>query len=176
MTSKPTRTVPPVDNAYGMILVDIAGMIAAARNVTARSVNCFMTATYWLIGRRVVEFEQKGETRAAYGVALLRRLSGDLSKRFGRGFGVDNLQRFRAFYLAHPANEIYATVSRISADGEIPEKEQTPSAQSDITVLAQRFPLPWSAYVRLLAVKSEHARRFYESEALQGGWSVRQEA
>jgi hypothetical protein len=71
-----------------------------------------MTAAYWLIGRRIVESEQKGEKRAAYGEELLKRLPVDLSQRFGRGFGVDNLQRFRTFYLVYPLERIYATLSR----------------------------------------------------------------
>lgn len=193
MTSKPTRTTPPVETAYGMILGDIAGLVAAARNAAARSVNCIMTAAYWLIGRRIVEFEQGGETRAQYGEELLKRLSTDLSSRFGRGFGVDNLQRFRAFYLAYQEFEIPATVSRKSVDGGLPQKYATLSRKSDrcltsqadesiqtvsgalaVADIARHFPLPWSAYVRLLSVKNENARRFYEKEALRGGWSVRQ--
>jgi len=200
MTSKMIKPKPSTETSYGIILSDIASMIFAARHTAARSVNCVMTATYWLIGRRIVEFEQKGETRAAYGIALLKRLSEDLSKQFGQGFGVDNLQRFRAFYLSHRNLEIYATVSRTSADGDLPQNYatlsrkfclsstnradkilQTPSAESRqgaielfLKSASRHFPLPWSAYVRLLAVKNECARRFYESEALRGGWSVRQ--
>jgi len=105
-------------------------LIAAARNAAARSVNCIMTATYWLIGRRIVEFEQGGETRAQYGEELLKRLSTDLTSRFGRGFGVDNLQRFRAFYLAYPAVGKYATPSRMSADDGSPRKYATLSSKS----------------------------------------------
>jgi len=132
MTSKPARANPHVESAYGIVLNDIAGLIAAARSAAARSVNCIMTATYWLIGRRIVEFEQGGETRAQYGEELLKRLSTDLSARFGRGFGVDNLQRFRAFYLAYPAVGKYATPSRISADGDVSEKHAALSRKSGI--------------------------------------------
>ena len=59
-----------------------------------------------------MESEQKGEKRAAYGEELLKQLSVDLGKCYGRGFGVDNLQRFRAFYLVYPPEQIYATLSR----------------------------------------------------------------
>ncbi len=193
MTLQRNKTASPVETDYGAVLSDIAGLITAARQATARSVNSIMTATYWLIGRRIVEFEQGGKTRAVYGEALLIRLSEDLSKRFGRGFGVDNLQRFRAFYLAYQKFGIYATVSRKRVDGGLPQKYATLSHQSDLCVasqaeesvqtvsgvlavadIARHFPLPWSVYVRLLAVKDENARRFYETEALRGGWSVRQ--
>ncbi len=184
MTSKPAKakTAASLESAYGMILGDISGVIAAARSAAARSVNCVMTAAYWLIGRRIVEFEQGGETRAQYGEELLVRLSADLTARFGRGFSRRNLQDMRLFYQAYPVEPIRRTPSAksqapllaASVDVAAMAKEQTPSAKSDIAVLAKRFPLPWSAYVRLLAVKNEQARRFYEREALRGGWSVRQ--
>jgi len=157
-----------------------------------------MTATYWEIGRRIVEFEQGGENRAAYGQALLKRLSADISARFGRGFSERNLEQMRLFYQAWPVEKICLTVSgkwlpleisqTPSAKSEPPQNSQTPSGQSragtiseslirksiDLPALAKCFPLPWSAYVRLLAVKNEPARSFYETEALRCGWSVRQ--
>jgi len=68
----------------------------------ARSVNAIMTATYWLIGRRMVEGEQKGKCRAGYGLALLARLSEDLTSRCGRGFSKRNLDPMRRFYLSRP--------------------------------------------------------------------------
>ena len=143
---------------------EIGVLLDEARRTSARAVNAIMTATYWEIGRRIVEYEQQGKARAEYGEALLKRLAADLTPRCGRGFGVDNLQRFRLFYLAHPSEEIYATLSRKSLA----------SPEGGTSRLAARFPLPWSAYVRLLAVKNENARVFYETEALRAGWSVRQ--
>jgi hypothetical protein len=59
-----------------------------------------MTATYWEIGRRVVEFEQGGSKKAEYGERLIYRLSNDLTKRFGRGFMRRNLFQNNAFYIA----------------------------------------------------------------------------
>ncbi|WP_321969075.1 PDDEXK nuclease domain-containing protein [Paraburkholderia tropica] len=164
---------------------EIASVVESARSAAARSVNALMTATYWEIGRRIVEFEQGGEVRAAYGEALISRLGTDLSGRFGRGFGARNLAQMRAFYLAWPAERIVQTVSAQSPD---PWIVQAASAQSqmptttgagevrapELTIVAQAFPLPWSAYVRLLSVKTEAARVFYETEALREGWSVRQ--
>jgi hypothetical protein len=98
----------PSDSSDGY--VDLVGGIAdvldVARRNSARAVNAIMTATYWEIGRRIVEYEQQGKARAQYGQALLKKLAADLSARFGRGFGVDNLQRFRLFYLAYRAEEI----------------------------------------------------------------------
>ena len=72
-------------------LADVVGLVAAARGVAARTVNAVITTTYWSIGRRIVEQEQHGAARAGYGEELVRRLSLDLSERFGRGFGRRNL-------------------------------------------------------------------------------------
>lgn len=128
ITKKPIEPTKPdnrLDFHYDSILGDISNFIDAARRSAARFVNCIMTAAYWLIGRRIVEYEQGGKERAEYGEALLGRLSADLASRYGRGFGVDNLQRFRAFYLAYPPNRIYATMSRKSGLGQSDKKYAT---------------------------------------------------
>jgi len=144
-----------------------------------RAVNSIMTATYWEVGRRIVEFEQKGEKRAEYGEALLSRLAQDLSTRIGRGFSRFNLGRFRAFYLAFPSEQIRATPSLQSL---VDEKRATVSLElahesSPLALvnLACAFPLPWSHYVQLIGhSRSPEAFAFYQAEALRGGWSVRQ--
>ena len=147
----------------------------------ARSVNAAMTAAYWLVGHRIVEFEQSGEERAEYGAALIERLAEDLTGQFGRGFSRQNLQHMRLFYLSYQPDRIRQTLSGKSARLPAREIRQTPSGEFDspsIEVgfddLLSAFPLPWSAYVRLLSVRNESARDFYETEALRGGWSVRQ--
>ncbi len=75
-----------------------------------------MTASYWEIGRRIVESEQGGAQRAGYGEALIERLAVDLTRQFGRGFGAVNLSQTRRFYLAWPAAEIFQTPSEKSED------------------------------------------------------------
>lgn len=176
---------PILPTGYGDIHSGIVELLETARRTAARSVNALMTASYWEIGRRIVEFEQGGKERAEYGEALIKRLSDDLSRQFGRGFGWRNLTQMRSFYLAWPAGHILQTPSAKSSAQPI---LQTPSAESggaqvigshakqslDLVTLAARFPLSWSAYVRLLSVKNEAARTFYEAEALRCGWSVRQ--
>lgn len=149
-------------------------MLEAARRSSARAVNAVMTATYWEIGRRIVEYEQRGRERAEYGEAMLERLSNDLTSRYGRGFGVVNLSQMKKFYLVWPSDPIFQTLSEKSPPTEKAVILQTPSAESILARTAARFPLPWSASVRLLAVKNENARSFYEAEALRAGWSVRQ--
>jgi len=152
---------------YGHLVSGITELLETARRASARSVNAIMTAAYWMIGRRIVEFEQKGELRAEYGEELIERLAADLSARYGRGFSVRNVWQMKAFYLAWP------TPQTTSAESEGREILQTVSAESSLSKIASCFPLPWSAYVRLLSVKNENARRFYGTEALRGGWSVR---
>ena len=170
---------------YSAVHADIVSLLEAARRAAARSVNAMMTATYWAIGQRIVSFEQGGQDRAAYGEALIERLSSDLSVHFGRGFSKQNLWQMRAFHLAWPAKQISQTPSAkssapqilqtLSRESEVSGNLQTTSGQSlDLPALAQAFPLPWSAYVRLLSVKNPQARAFYETESLRGGWSVRQ--
>src|SRR5579883_735710 len=83
---------------YDSVLSDVVELLDAARRASARVINSLMTATYWEMGRRIVEYEQAGKRRAIYGAELLLDLSTDLTKRFGRGFSVDNLERARKFY------------------------------------------------------------------------------
>ena len=163
-----------VPAGYAGIHGGIVDLLDAARQTAARSVNALMTASYWEIGRRIVEAEQQGKRRAGYGEQLMERLSTDLTAQFGRGFGVNNLENMRRFFLAYPASEISQTLSGKLGSEPPDEKSQTVSGKLTLGELAQVFTLPWSAYVRLLSVKDEHARRFYETEALRGGWSVRQ--
>jgi len=185
MTKRPIKQRESGEADYKSILGDVAGVIEAARRSAARSVNSILTAAYWLIGRRIVEFEQAGRVRADYGTELLKRLAADLTNRFGRGFGPVNLSQMKKFYLLWPTERIFQTLSEKShalpPSGESRAILQTASEQSAtvptesiLRSAAACFPLPWSAYVRLLSVEHENARTFYETEALRGGWSVRQ--
>jgi predicted nuclease of restriction endonuclease-like (RecB) superfamily len=158
---------PVIIEDYDGLLSGVASLIDEARRASAQSVNAIITATYWEIGRRIVDNEQGGRRRAGYGEALLKRLSADLVNRFGRGFSERNLEQMRNFYLAWPISQT------LSAKFQ-PANSQTSSAELSVQALSDRFPLPWSAYVRLLSVKNGQARAFYEQEALRGGWSVRQ--
>ena len=160
-----TATTSGLDAPYRAVFGDVSKIIDAARESAARSVNAAMTAAYWLTGRRIVEFEQSGGERAEYGAALIERLAEDLTARFGRGFSLQNIYNMRLFYLSYRPGRILQTAS-----GEF----DPPSVELGFDDLLSAFPLPWSAYVRLLSVRNESARQFYETEALRGGWSVRQ--
>ncbi len=178
-------TPPPVLADYADMRGGIVAVVQAARVAVARNVNALMTASYWEIGHRIVEAEQKGQRRAGYGEQLVERLAVDLTGQFGRGFSQQNLWLMRSFYLAWPLDVILQTPSgeldarpALSAPQGIPQtlpaELGTHAHGWTLPELANAFPLPWSAYVRLLSVKSAPARQFYEAEALRGGWSVRQ--
>ena len=175
------RSALSQDAPYQTIFGDVSKIIDAARESAARSVNAAMTAAYWLIGRRIVELEQSGEERAEYGAALIERLAEDLTVQFGRGFSLRNIYNMRLFYLAHPTDRILQTPSaKLARPPQMPIRQTasgisaSSSAEVGFDDLLTAFPLPWSAYVRLLSVRHEQAREFYETEALRGGWSVRQ--
>ena len=103
-----------IDLKYNEVRSEIVALLDAARNASARSVNALMTATYWEIGRRIVEFEQQGQVRAEYGEAVIKQLADDLEPQFGRGFGWRNLTQMRSFFLIWPASKIFAdTVCKI---------------------------------------------------------------
>ncbi|WP_431227605.1 PDDEXK nuclease domain-containing protein [Burkholderia contaminans] len=155
------RSVVPA--GYADVHSGIVELLEAARHAAARKVNALMTASYWEIGRRIVEAEQQGRRRAGYGEQLIERLANDLTGRFGRGFSRQNLQQMRSFFVTWPIRQ---TVSGESSPASVHPRR--------LDELAQCFTLPWSAYVRLLSVKDDQDRQFYEAEALRGGWSVRQ--
>jgi len=183
-----SKKKPLVAESYDGLLRGVLHLLEDARRTTAGAVNSIVTTTYWEIGRRIVEHEQRGKKRAEYGEALLARLAADLTGQFGRGFSERNLGKMRLFYLwwkipptvsakssiaVLTGGEIPPTVSAISA----PVSEIEPGVlETGVASLQSRvrFPLPWSHYVRLLSVDNPEARSFYEHEALRGGWSARQ--
>ncbi|MEK7866499.1 MAG: DUF1016 N-terminal domain-containing protein, partial [Planctomycetota bacterium] len=144
--------------------------------------NSVLTATYWEIGRRIVEHEQHGQARAEYGESLLGRLAQDLSARHGRGFSERNLLKMRELYLNLEISPTLSAESRArvclvdvqSAKSEIPPPSSANSEAAARSLPLGAFPLSWSHYVRLMSVDNPQARAFYEAEAIRGGWSVRQ--
>ncbi len=196
---KPKDPVPSAPRGYGGLVTGISELLDQARRSSARVVNSILAATYWEIGRRIVEYEQGGKARAEYGEALLKNLGGDLTARYGRGFAWRNLFSMRSFYLgweilqtpsakfearaklpaalADPSAQICPTPSgelRTRSCSVSEEQSLTRPAESVTSAFIGAFPLSWSHYVRLMSVDKPHARAFYESEAIRGGWSVRQ--
>ena len=95
-----TKEKPLVAKSYDGLLQGVVHLLKEARRGAAQSVNAIVTTTYWEIGRRIVEHEQRGKKRADYGEAVLTRLAADLTGRFGRGFSERNLGKMRLFYLS----------------------------------------------------------------------------
>ena len=122
-------------------------------------VNSAMVHTYFEIGRMIVENEQNGEARASYGKGLLKELSHRLTARFGKGFSVDNLENMRRFYLTY-SSPISETLSRKS--------------ESSMNPAYEGFTLSWSHYLFLMRIDDPNERSFYEREASQERWSLRE--
>ena len=175
---------------YDLFVREIGHLLAEARRQTVRSLNAILTMTYWEIGRRIVEYEQGGKARAEYGEHLLLRLAKDLMAEHGRGFSARNLRLMRVFYSGWeiwqtPSAKFEVRVKCPTLSGErLGKKRQTLPAKSTQPVaflpaksqmaLADLFPLSWSHYVRLMMVEKPQGRAFYETEAVRGGWSIRQ--
>jgi len=142
-----------------VLYTKIQAHIDLARQTVQRTIDTEMVSAYWNIGREIVEEEQQGEERTEYGKAVLKTLSDRLSKKYDRGFSVDNLERARKFYLTYQNGSLggkSATVSR---------KSQSPDFLSGLS---------WSHYVQLLKVKRSEARSFYALEAAKNCWSSRE--
>ena len=113
--NKTEMTVRPGPE-YGGLLTGISELLDQARRMSARTVNNVLTATYWEIGRRIVEYEQGGKARAEYGGELLKRLAADLTRRFGRGFG--GAERVQHAELPSWLGDIADTVCKIRGAGQ----------------------------------------------------------
>ena len=125
------------------LLAELAELIRQARQQAVRAVDTIQVQTCWEIGRHIVEFEQGGQTRAAYGKNLLTTLAKGLTAEFGKGFDVTNLRHMRAFFLAFPIRD------------------------------ALRRELSWTHYRTLLKLDSDSARQWYMNEAATQNWSTR---
>lgn len=102
-------------NVLSTLHTDIRQILEDARNRARTAINSAMVEAYWLIGKRIVEEEQQGESRAVYGQKTLETLSAELSQEFGKGFSYANLRNFRQFYLTYPDQEMcYTLCSKLS--------------------------------------------------------------
>lgn len=128
------------------VVEDIKNIIDKGRTAAYAAVNTTMIATYWNIGRRIVEEEQHGKERAEYGKNLIDMLAKELTHEYGSGFSARYLRAFRQFYLVVPNFEIWKS----------------------------RFPnLLWTHVFRTLRVGDETAIRWYLETASREMWSVR---
>ncbi|PKP59152.1 MAG: hypothetical protein CVT89_01615 [Candidatus Altiarchaeales archaeon HGW-Altiarchaeales-2] len=157
---------------YNHLIERISEILTEARSKVVREINTTHVLAYWEIGREIVEFEQKGKQKAEYGGKILVRLSEYLTQKFSRGFSVDNLELMRKFYLTYSSKfQISETLSRKS----IIQRASFDESQIQQTLSAKFEPkLSWSHYCELLKVEEPLARSFYEQEAIQNNWSIRE--
>ncbi len=167
---------------YDKLVSNISKILLEAKSNIATIVNTTMVLTNWHIGQYIVEYEQGGKERAKYGTQLLKLLSEDLTKEFGRGFSYRNLRLFKQFHLGFP---IWQTASAKSINSENKklqtesaqlsfEKGQTVSAKFSDKAKASLSELTWSHSVRLLSVKDENERNFYIIETAENNWKERE--
>ena len=157
---------------YSSLIADLSSLVEQGRKTAVRYVNTALVATYWLIGSRIVEYEQKGKERVEYGEATLRRISEDLSKKFGKGFSVPQMKNIRQFCFAY-SEKGYTVSSQLDQN----EQSKMVSRQSDTVIfntLGAKFLLSWSHYCLLMRIEESFKREFYEAECIRGNWSVRQ--
>ena len=167
------------DNGSGSLFDKIVSLIEQARARVATAVNTAEVYTKFHIGQFIIENEQGGLERAAYGKAVLKDLSLKLTKRFGNGWSVENLTLFRKFYLTYSSHSNGET-KIVNSVCEIGEVEKGKPCLSNSTIVRSAidttpsFRLSWSHYLVLMRIKDEKARSFYEIECTQQNWSVRQ--
>lgn len=155
------------------LVAEVRTLIASARRAAASTVNTLQVLTNFEIGRRIVEHEQKGETRAQYGAELLKELSARLTGEFGKGFSVSNLQLMRKFFIEYqlriqqqPAVELPLAERGEATPGQLA------ASRAALGISCNPFMLSWTHYVLLLTIKDPDERSFYEIEATSQGWSV----
>jgi predicted nuclease of restriction endonuclease-like (RecB) superfamily len=152
----------------------VAELIDLARKKVATAVNLTMVHTYFEIGKMIVEEEQQGKERAAYGKAVLKTLSLKLTERFGKGFSVDNLQNMRRFFQVYSDRLIYEKPSRKlqNVNNEIDiNKNISSTIWKQPSANFQNFTLGWSHYLILMRIENPAERSFYEIEATKENWS-----
>ena len=175
-----------------ILFSQVVELLQNARQQVLRTVNSTMVYTYFEIGRVIVEEEQNGKDRAEYGKHILKGLSEELTKEFGRGFSIRNLEQIRKFYLTYSNSAallriLEITDSSLLSTNSQNEKAQTLSAKFKNAIpqttnaeldyhqtLISFFKLTWSHYSFLMRIDDEKERRFYEIESEKYNWSVRE--
>ncbi len=177
----PIALKPSTASPEDALFARVVAILDEARGHVVRSVNTAMVQAYWLIGREIVEVEQRGEKRAGYGDEVIERLATRLSERIGQGFGARTLRRLRQFYVTYPSGSLLppelgappkrtAVLSKSKA-GKIGTATLTESAG---TPTAFTPHLGWTHYLVLMRVTNATARAYYEIEAVRESWSSRE--
>ena len=157
-------------------------LVQAARQHVVRQTNSVMVFTYYQIGRLIVEHEQAGNLKAEYGKATIIALSKKLSKEFGQGFSIDNLENMRNFFIVFQYKFPLVKSEPVARKSSTKKISQTLSAELQYLKsepvarksFSQEFPLSWTHYVILSRIENADERSFYEIEALQCNWGKRE--
>ena len=144
MNDNSINAVTNINSDYSGLIKKVGITLEQGRNRVVAAVSSAIVQTYWEIGRHIVEYEQKGYEKAEYGSNTLKILSRDLTDRYGKGFSWSNVYRMRQMYITYPN---FATVSQ---------------------------KLTWSHYVELLKIEDPLERSFYEKEAANEHWGIRE--
>lgn len=145
------------------LIIDIQNILRQARQTAYRNINITMVTAYWHIGKRIVEEDQQGQSRAGYGKALIQSVSESLLSEFGKGFSQRNLEQMRLFYLEYSIPQTVSAELKVENTAEIVPTVGIPS-----------FELSWSHYLTLISIKDYAERKFYEIEAIESNWSIRE--
>ncbi len=160
----------------------VAVLLKNAQQQVLRTVNSTMVFTYFEIGRMIVEEEQNGKERADYGKQVLKGLSEQLTKEFGKGFSLSNLEQIRKFFLIYSKSETLLRISQIQnsqsviveSESTIPQSLIVEFKKFDYHILISFFKLTWTHYLFLMRIEDENERSFYEIETEKNNWSVRE--
>lgn len=147
----------------------IAGLLNEARKFIVKNVNQTIILTYFEIGKLIVEEEQEGKERADYGKSVLKELSQKLTDEFGKGYSVYNLERMRNFYLVFKDR-----IAETEKSASVMRKSDEEKSASPMRKIESSFNLSWTHYLQLLKIENEEERNFYEIEAVNNNWSVRE--
>ena len=165
-----------------VLFQQVVALLQNARLQVLRTVNQTMTITYFEIGRMIIEEEQSGKNRAEYGKQILKGLSEDLKKEFGKGFSIRNLEQIRQFYMTYSKSESLTRILEIRNTQSLTAEFKSQKAQAvtaefnkiDYQTLSSFFKLTWTHYVFLMRIDDEKERIFYEIESEKYNWSVRE--
>lgn len=153
-----------------ILFSQVVVLLQNARQHVLRTVNATMTFTYFEIGRMIIEEEQNGKERAEYGKQILKGLSADLTKEFGKGFSMRNLEQIRKFYKTYSNSSSLSTILY----NQIPQSVTAEFNNAYFELFRSYFKLTWTHYTFLLRIDNEEERRFYEIESEKCNWSVRE--
>lgn len=177
------------------LLLEIRDIISESRNYVSRSVNYAQIISNWLVGRMIVEDEQKGKKSAEYGKEIIKYLAENLIQEFGNGYSTTNLKYFRQFYLEYPIGHSLPDQLNKSISHSLPDQNTNKQKQHAVSIkkkhlltetiqqlnnegnhpLAKilKLNLSWTHHRILLKVENENAKQFYLSESHENNWSTR---